>query len=360
MKKHRRLRHKHKALKHNHSPAFPSFTRLPKAEQDDLAPPLAGKDKVSQNSSPCQPTTLKSLNVRDLLSLEIQRREMILNPILPEQGLVMIHAPRGIGKTHVSLMIAYAVATGDQMFHGKWTSDKPNKVLFVDGEMPLAVVQERLTKIIKNTDAEAMTDDNLLIITPDLQDQGISDLSTREGQHFVEEHLKNVKLLILDNYSSLCRKGRENDAESWIPLQEWFLKLRRRGISVLLIHHSNKSGGQRGTSKKEDLLDTVITLRKPETYNPKEGARFEIHYEKARGFYGEDAAPFEVCLKEENGKFTWQVRDIEDCQLDKVIELKKEGLTQREIAEELGVSVGTVNRRLKIAKDKSSFVESSE
>src|SRR6185436_7932703 len=126
---------------------------------------------------------------------------------------------------------------------------------------------------------------NLRIITPDIQTHGITDLSTIEGQRIIEEHLKDVKLLILDNYSALCRRGRENEAESWIPLQEWFLTLRRRGLSVLLIHHSNKSGGQRGTSRKEDLLDTVITLRKPENYDPREGARFEVHYEKARGFY---------------------------------------------------------------------------
>ncbi|WP_408607000.1 AAA family ATPase [Candidatus Nucleicultrix amoebiphila] len=62
----------------------------------------------------------------------------------------------------------------------------------------------------------------------------------------MEEHLKEVKLLILDNYSALCRQGRENEADSWIPLQECFLTLRRRGLSILLIHHSNKSGRQRG------------------------------------------------------------------------------------------------------------------
>lgn len=114
-----------------------------------------------------------------------------------------------------------------------------------------------------------------------------------------------MKLLILDNHFALWRKGRENDAESWIPLQEWFLTLRRQGISVLLIHHSNKNGSQRGTLRKEDLLDTVITLRKPESYNPREGARFEVHFEKARGFYEEEASPFEAWLKEEDEKRTW-------------------------------------------------------
>lgn len=350
------------AQKYGCSVVFPTFKNTDSKPTDfnDLHV-LEGVAEVSrQLTLPPRSTTLKAVNVRDLLSMDIQPRDMLLNPILPEQGLVMIHAPRGIGKTHVSLMIAYAVATGSQVFNGRWVSDKPNKVLFVDGEMPLVVMQERLAKIVNSTEADVPLDNNLLIITPDLQNQGISDLSTPEGQAIVEEHLKDVKLLILDNHSALCRRGRENESESWLPLQEWFLTLRRRGISVLLIHHSNKTGGQRGTSRKEDLLDTVISLRKPESYDPREGARFEVHYEKARGFYGEDAIPFEACLREENGKFTWYSRDIEDSQMDKVLSLKKEGLSQRNIADETGLSPATINRRLKEAKEKGLLAETRD
>lgn len=296
------------------------------------------------------------MNIKDLLSLDVPPRDMLLGPIIPEQGLVMIHAPRGIGKTHVSLQIAYTVASGDQMFQGRWMSDRPNKVLFVDGEMPLTVMQERLAKIVKSTDSEITAISNLLIITPDIQRQSLLDLSTPQGQSAIEEHLQDVKLLILDNYSSLCRSGRENEAESWIPLQEWFLDLRRRGISVLMIHHSNKAGMQRGTSRKEDLLDTVITLKKPENYDSREGARFEVHYEKARGFYGEEAAPFEAWLKEEEGKMTWHIQELEDVQLNSLISLYKDGLKQRDIAQELGLGLGTVNRWINRAKEEGKIV----
>lgn len=347
------------AKKNSCAVVFPQFknTDTQPTDFNDLHG-LEGLEEVKKqlDSASYRPTTLKALNISDLLSLNIRPREMLLNPIIPEQGLVMIHAPRGIGKTHVSLMIAYMVATGGQMFNGKWRSDKPHKVLFVDGEMPLGIMQERLAKIVSSGDAETIPEDNLRVITPDLQKRGISDLSTMEGQDFIEEHLKDVKFLVLDNYSALCRKGRENDSESWIPLQEWFLTLRRRGISVLLIHHSNKNGGQRGTSRKEDLLDTIITLRKPESYNPKEGARFEVHYEKARGFYGEEARPFEAWLKEEEGKFVWYIQDIEDRQLDQVLEFQKKGLSQRDIAKATGLSPATVNRRLKEAIEGEGLV----
>jgi hypothetical protein len=40
---------------------------------------------------------------------------MVLDPIIPEKGLAMLYAPRGIGKTHVALGIVYAAASAQQI-----------------------------------------------------------------------------------------------------------------------------------------------------------------------------------------------------------------------------------------------------
>jgi putative DNA primase/helicase len=93
--------------------------------------------------------------------------------------------------------------------------------------------------------------------------------------------LEGVDLLILDNLSTLMATGSEGASNVWLPIQNWLLRLRRKGVAVLIVHHAGVNGRQRGTSRREDALDTVIALRRPDDYLPQQGARFEIHIEKA-------------------------------------------------------------------------------
>jgi hypothetical protein len=155
---------------------------------------------------------------------------------------------------------------------------------------------------------------------------------------------------VLDNLSSLVRSGVENDAESWTVMQTWALRHRAAGRSVLFIHHSGKGGAQRGTSRREDVLDTVIGLRKPADYSPQQGARFEVHIEKARGFFGDDAKSFDAHLTTDaQGLMLWTMTDLEGQIEDRIIELAEDGMKANDIAAELGCSRATVYRHMRKA-----------
>ncbi len=297
---------------------------------------------------------LKVVNLDEFLEMELPPRENILKPWLPKQGLVMIHAPRGIGKTLVALNIAYAVASGGE-FLG-WEAAVPRGVLFVDGEMPANVLQERIAAIVAGADKEKQA--CLKIITPDLQEYAIPDLATPDGQAELNEEITDeIDLIILDNLSALVRSGKENEAESWQPIQDWALSQRAGGRSVLFIHHSGKRGAQRGTSRREDCLDTVIALRHSPDYSPSEGALFEVHFEKARGIYGSDVKPFEAKLTEnEHGEQLWVVTPLDQSNLKKVAALLSEGLSQKEIGIELALSKGYVSKLARQAREDGMVV----
>jgi len=288
------------------------------------------------------------ISLANFLALELPPRENILSPWLPRQGLAMVHSKRGLGKTFAALNVAYAVASGGSFL--RWQAPRPAGVLFIDGEMPANVIQRRLAEIVRYNELEPQRP--FLYMTPDLQSQGMPDLGTVAGQEAVNKHItEDIELIIIDNISTLSRYGKENEAASWLPLQEWALKLRARGKSVLFIHHSGKGGLQRGTSKREDILDTVISLRHALDYEPSQGACFEVHFEKSRGIYGKDVEPFEARL--EDG--LWTTKSIRASSLEKVIRLTKEGYSQKEISEEIGKNKGYISRLIKQAREKGDL-----
>jgi putative DNA primase/helicase len=320
---------------------------LSQQDTEVTAPPNDDKTNgkgEGENQSPGR--RLKALTAGELLMMEIPEREMLLAPIIPAKGLVEFYSKRGVGKTFVALCIAYAVASGGAYL--RWQAPAPRRVLVVDGEMPLVTLKERLASIALSSVTEPPSPEYIRIIAADHQEFGIPDLSTKEGVEALEEHIADgVDLVILDNLSTLCRGGKENESESWVPIQEWILSLRRRGISVVFVHHAGKGGAQRGTSKREDVLDTVVVLRHPDDYSPSEGARFEVHLDKARGVYGEQAQPFEAQLTTNNDVMTWTMRDLENVEVQRAADLKGEGFSVRDIATELGLSKSRVDRLLK-------------
>jgi hypothetical protein len=218
--------------------------------------------------------------------------------------------------------------------------------------MPGSVLQERLAAITAANDHQPLPD-HFRIITPDLQEGGgMPDLSTLKGQSAVNDMLTpETALIVVDNISCLCRSGRENEGESWFPVQGWALQQRAAGRAVLFIHHSGKNGEQRGASKREDILDTVIKLKRPVDYDPSQGAVFELIFEKARHLKGEDTASFEARLTTNplSGLQEWIYKDVALTSFDRVVTLANEGLSQHEVANELQINKSNVSRHWKKA-----------
>jgi putative DNA primase/helicase len=283
----------------------------------------------------------------ELLAHDFPPRENLLAPWLPRQGLGMIFAPRGIGKTHFSLGVAVAVASGGTFLN--WQAPRPAGVLFLDGEMPGVVLQERLAAIVASTGRELAAP--LRFVTPDLQAHGTPNLADPLDQERLEPLLDGVALVIVDNIATCCHGGRENETEGWLPVQGWALRQRAAGRSVLFVHHAGKSGNQRGASSREDVLDTVVSLKRPGDYDPAQGARFVVTFEKSRGFHGDAAKGFEASLTTDAaGAQAWAVADLEDSTLDQVVALLRDEVPQADIARELQINRSTVSRHAKRAR----------
>jgi KaiC/GvpD/RAD55 family RecA-like ATPase/DNA-binding transcriptional regulator YiaG len=285
---------------------------------------------------------LKAIDAGSFNRLNLPKRSALLAPWLLEASINMVFADRGLGKTFFCLSSAVAIADGGEFL--AYQADAPSPVLYLDGEMQAPLMQDRL-KMLTNGQETAVP---LHIYTPDIQDLDESpDLSTRHGQAMVDELIEKIgaKVIFIDNISTFMRTGSENEAESWASVQPWLIKHRKYGRAIVLVHHANKEGKQRGTHKKEDVMDTVIQLKRPEDYVTGEDAtRLVVGFTKSRHLYGKNTQELEATLKQEGEKLVWECKAAEG-RFHEVIRLLKEGqLNQTEIADTVGVAKGTVSK----------------
>lgn len=309
---------------------------------DDMRDPL---DRLREMNNGARPAPLRCVTAEELLTMQLPRRQHALAPVLPLPGLAMLYAPRGMGKTYLALTIAHAIASGGPVL--KWRAPEARRVLYADGEMPAGQIQERLAQIMRGAEAHPPEADFLRFLSADLLPEALPSLAERQMRDALAAELdaSGAEVLILDNLSTLAWGVKENEADDWGELQSWLLSLRRAGKHVLLIHHAGKGGQQRGTSRREDALDTVIALRRPNDYDPSEGARFEVHLEKARGVMGADAAPFSASLMETpDGGAMWAWADLAAAQRDRAAELLADRMSIRDVAEQTGMTKSAVHR----------------
>ena len=309
------------------------------------------------NGASCAADRVQVYGLAEYLELRLPPRRPLLSPWFNEKDLAMLYANRGDGKTWVALSIALGVATGTSALG--WEAPAGAPVLFVDGEMPVETLQSRTSSLLAGLDPDLdISEIPFRILAADAQEVPVPALDSPEGKRLLDAILGDAKLVVFDNISTLFGAGPENEAEAWGPAQDLLLGLRRRGVAVLLVHHAGKSGAQRGTSRREDVLDTVIKLQRPGEYRAENGARFEVRFEKARGLIGADVAPFEAQLAtDENGCATWIVANVEGRTHRQVIDLLNTGMNPDNVAFELGIDRSTVYRHRKVAIAEGSFDE---
>lgn len=326
----------------------------PEATGADIeALPLLATQREREEPSVDNQDRIVALDIDALLAREFPPMEPLLTPWLCKQHLSMVYAWRGVGKTHFSLGVAYAVAGGGQFL--KWKADQPRRVVYIDGEMAGASIQARLAAIVQSSpDAHEPPEGYFQIITPDAQHLPLPDFASVEGQAALWPCIADADLIVVDNLSCLMRAGAENEGESWVPVADWALQMRKLGKAVLFVHHAGKAGQQRGSSRREDLMDVVIKLEHAKDYEAEKGAAFLVQFEKARHLSGDDARDLEATLIQDGkGWQTWNWKDADLGMTERIIQLHAElpDLSQSEIAAEVGCNRSTVSRALKRAKE---------
>ena len=329
-----------------------------KGDVSDFIATLDDKEQASErlsilieNAGPYSPP--KKVTIDDVImstdefyQIDVPERQELLFPWLKEDSNNLISGQRGCGKTWCALGVLDAVTRGEKF--GPWESKKSVPCLFLDGEMTIQDDKERIEGLRLNTERE-----NPLYIYSDAYANQLglprAHLANESWRQKMKRILltRKIKLWVVDNLASLAGGLDENSKRDWDPINAWLLELRFAGISTIMLHHTNKEGGQRGTSAREDNIDISIMLKAPHDYMPEDGARFIVHFGKARvqtsrlNLIGD--TEFKLIV-DESGNHVWTWGSVKKEVKNEILRLLDEGLSQTDVKNTLNIDKAYVSR----------------
>lgn len=315
--------------------ARPAYSRAP-----------AGKPATNGNTPPTPlDFTASLLSADELASKEIEPRTPLLGVWLREGDLGYLFAPRGHGKTWLAMLIANAVATGRAL--GAWEAgDGPRDVFYLDTEMNLPDVQDRARKLgITAPTFRWLSTEHLYL----QQGHGVN-IADPAHQAGLSAMLPDGALFVIDNLSTGQSGMRENENDDFDKIKDWLLSLRRRGITVLIVHHAGRSGdNMRGGSRREDPAHWILSL-KDASADDSGHKQFITSFTKCRNCQGRDALPLRWTLSDDEGSITPSCEPYSG--KDALLAHIREGIGNNgELAEMLGVKPGTVSKWAKKLMD---------
>src|SRR5205823_6558843 len=200
--------------------------------------------------------------------------------MLWSESITEIFAWRATGTTMFSLGLALHMAAGKDM--PGLTIPKAVKVLYVEGELPKSQMQERIKQLSQQLE---IPPSNFTLIAKSLQPRGTKQspvtIKTEAGRLAIEAEIERTcaQVVILDSIASLAQINTNNE-EAWLPIIEWLVELRCRGLCVIYLQQAGKKGEQRGHSVSEDRIDLAVRLTATKANH--DGAAFEMTFTKER------------------------------------------------------------------------------
>jgi DnaB helicase-like protein/AAA domain-containing protein/Homeodomain-like domain-containing protein len=330
------------------------------SKPDELATQLEnfGKQTLTTKDNPAV-----VVGFRSLLTLQMPPVEFVIEPLLTVGGTGMLFAWRGVGKSFVMTEMATQIALGAPKVW-PWPISRAYRVLYIYGEMHGSTIKDRAIQLAKGHSLLAQDDlltkleTNFGLMSKDFQmlegqprnaKTWRPKISSARDRKIIEERIfgGGYEVVILDNISTLWPASQEGESDMVSELQEWFVDLNQRRVTIIFLHHAGKGGEQRGWSGKEDILDFTLKLRTPGDYKQEQQLRAEVTIEKKRHEAKELAflAPFEISLSTDTADGAqWLMRPMKDLQKKTAFEDFAQEMKPREVSQELGIPLRTVYR----------------
>jgi AAA domain len=260
-------------------------------EQENQSPEAGEATKV-ESADERRERLIDLLDARSWINLDIPAPDRLLGDLLTTTTRMFIVGKTGLGKTMLGFALAVALASGTDFLH--WKSNRPARVVCIDGEMPTELIKQRIVDAARRAGV-TIPRGNLMIygadrteeITKEFPDLGpMPPLNCEAGHNWVMRLVSwigGVDVIILDNVMSLIA-GDQKDEIPWTETMPLVMRLSGQKIAQIWLDHAgHNTDRQYGSSTKAWRFDAVAVL-KPFA-NSKDSAGelgFYLSFEKAR------------------------------------------------------------------------------
>ncbi|MCH5316545.1 MAG: AAA family ATPase [Eubacterium sp.] len=260
--------------------------------------PIPCNDTIAKNNENVKSAeTLDTFTMSELYNEEYTYSKDIVEGLFPV-GIYLIAAPPKVGKSRLSLQLAYSVATGED-FWSKPVSQ--GSVLYLSLEDTKKRLQRRSYQMFDINDTPNL---HFAIVSKTISDGLVGQLRA-----FLEEH-NDTKLIIIDTFQKVC--DAYNDKVSYSKDYRIITVLKELtdeyNICLLLIHHTRKQEADdcfdmiSGTNGLFGAVDGAYVLSK----DKKNINRIELNG------ISRDLPPIRLVLQSNNHNLKWVLIEEKD------------------------------------------------
>jgi len=292
--------------------------------------------------------------------------EMLFDEFWYETELCILFADTNLGKSILAVQIGDSISTG-QPIAGIKLEAQQQKVIYFDFELSEKQFEKRYS--VEYTDHYIFSEHFFrLELEPDMEIPPYQDFEsflTDSIEEMINE--TSARILIVDNLTYL-KNGTEKAANA-LPLMKYLKALKKKyGLSILVLAHTPKRDLSKAITRNDlqgskmliNLADSCFAIgESPRDKNMRylkqiKARSTEIIYDTENVYNCEIHKPANflqfVFIGPGNEQQHLKIHSSRDNEkmVARVKELVAEGFSQRKIAEELGISLGSVNKYSRI------------
>ena len=292
--------------------------------------------------------------------------KMLFGQLWYEGELCILFADTNLGKSILAVQIADAISRGVDAISGFKLEATKQPVLYFDFELSMKQFEARYSNDFKD---HFSFDNNFRRIEINPDSDAPSGMTFDEYLNLSVEQCittSGAKVVIIDNITYL-RSGTEKAGDA-LPLMKYLIKLKKQyDLSILILAHTPKRNlsnpitrnDLQGSKMLINFCDSCFAIG--ESFTDKSFRYIKQIKQRncAQVLDADNVAECEISKPTNFVRFEFRKFSTESAHLQQATEndkeerkqmalaLSKQGKTQREIATQLGISVGSVNRLLK-------------